>query len=164
MSKNFLGGVGRIQPPLPRHSPEQPILMKIGKHTLLCILKRLESKNCQKNLHRVGKWAWKGRLCLRSASKGQIPEKWFFGRSSSGFDLRPKILAHSSCSSMRQNFFVFWTFFYDELYGRSRPFWISQKSHLPTLGAPSAGPICRRVPKLLPKLTYGIHLKSQSII
>ena len=36
-----------------------------------------ESKIDQKHHHWVVKWAWKGRLCIKSASKGQIPEKWW---------------------------------------------------------------------------------------
>merc|ERR1712082_199505 len=94
-------------PPLPRHSPEQPIQMKIGTYPPLCTLKRIESQNHQKSLPWSRKWEWKGRLRLQSTSRGKIPEIWFFGPNSPGFDLRPKFLAHSSCNSMRRNFFAF---------------------------------------------------------
>merc|ERR1711954_601122 len=99
--------------------------MKIGTYPPLCTLKWVKYQNHQKSVPLARKWVWKCRLCLQSASKDKIPEKWFFGHSSPGFDLRPKILAHSSCNSIRQNFFVFWTFFIGKLYGESLLFWIS---------------------------------------
>ena len=43
----------------------------------------------------------------------------------------PSLLA----DSIYRTFFVFWTFFFSELYGCSPPFWSSKKLHFPTLGA-----------------------------